>query len=190
MKWGAESMHMVGDYARQLGITVAVEYLTHWELPGMNTVQSVAEFLKQVDHPAIGALVDSSHETLDGAGPTAFAHCLAEVIEAKRHVHVHASATHRGSLQYTWINWDFFFLLLLKAGWDKGGDSIIATEEFNAVPPFLNGVKLTRAEFPNLFMVAVASLEVVRESFGNARAALRGEKPQRRLSKLEIAALA
>ncbi len=192
MKHGIESMREVGDYASELGVEqVAIEPLTHWELPGMNTVQTVCEFLKQVKHPSITALVDSSHEVLDGAGPTEFQKCVEEIIKVlQRRIHVHASATHRGSLRYTWINWNLFFLLLLKAGWDGDGSGIVATEEFDAVPPFLNGVKLTRPRFTDLFAVAEESLKVVREGFDNAKAILESKQSQGRYSKLEIAALA
>ena len=83
-KWAVENVRALGEYAVPLGLEVALE-LEPFQLSIINTVEKMAEFLDDVNHPAVRANLDISHLTL--------AHTPADEIQRLkgRIAHVHFS---------------------------------------------------------------------------------------------------
>ena len=167
----APVLNEVGAYAATKGVKVAIEPITHWETPGPNTLEQLLAFLDQVPSTQIGAIIDSAHETLDGAGPDRFARQVATLAAAGRLHYAQASPPDRGNLASSWLPWRPIFepLLAHYAG-------PVAIEIFNAVPDFAAGLRLSRRkywipgidepnEWPSAYDVARASLARLREEF-------------------------
>ena len=61
--WAVENMRALGDYAADLGVEIALE-LEPFRLSLVNNVDKMAQFLKDVERPAVKANLDISHLTL------------------------------------------------------------------------------------------------------------------------------
>lgn len=168
----APILDSVGRYAASRGVRVAIEPITHWETPGPNTLAQLLAFLDRVPSTAIGAVIDSAHETLDGAGPEVFARQVATLAKAGRLHYVQASPPDRGTLESSWIPWDALFPPLL-----NHYHGPIAIEIFNAVPDFAQGLRLSRRKYwipgvdhasqhPSAYAVAKGSLARLRLELG------------------------
>ena len=83
-QWAVEHVREVAEYAQALGLELAIE-LEPFHLSIVNTVDRMAAFLKDVNHPAAKANVDVSHLVLAHDQP-------AELAKLKGRVaHVHLS---------------------------------------------------------------------------------------------------
>ncbi|HWO12687.1 MAG TPA: sugar phosphate isomerase/epimerase family protein [Polyangiaceae bacterium] len=161
----------LGEHARRRGVKIAIEPITHWETPGPNTLAQLIQFLRTVRCNQVGAIIDSAHETLDGAGPDVFPTQVAELIASQRLHYVQASPPDRGDLQSSWLPWGPIFQPLLAAY-----QGPVAIEIFNAVPAFADGLRLSRRKYwvpgidapssaPSAYDVAKGSLCKLRAEF-------------------------
>ncbi|MCA9543425.1 MAG: sugar phosphate isomerase/epimerase, partial [Myxococcales bacterium] len=60
----AANLQIVGEYAEERQVKLAIEPITHWETPGPNTLQQLMAFLERVPSSQVGVVIDSAHETL------------------------------------------------------------------------------------------------------------------------------
>lgn len=83
-KWAVDNVRTLGDYAKELGVEIALE-LEPFKLSMVNTLEKMVQFLDEVGHPAVRANIDVSHVFL--------AHTpAAEIQQLKgRIAHVHFS---------------------------------------------------------------------------------------------------
>lgn len=82
----------IGDYARDRGVTLAVEALNRFECYLINTMETLSAHLEEVDHPAIRGMYDSFHANIEEKDPAA------SLARALRHVaHVHVCENDRGT---------------------------------------------------------------------------------------------
>lgn len=132
----------LGDYAGERGVTLGIEPVDHWETPTPNDVGEVANFLDHVSSPAVGVCIDSAHVLLGSEGPAAFRAQVERLGAGNRISSIHVSAPDRGALTDSWIPWDGFLGPVLA---HYNGPLLI--EVFNAVPPFVSGLRLTRPKF-------------------------------------------
>lgn len=58
--WGVENCRILGDYAHNLGLKIALE-LEPFHLSVLNDVDSMVRFIDEVNHPAVQANIDISH---------------------------------------------------------------------------------------------------------------------------------
>jgi sugar phosphate isomerase/epimerase len=83
-QWAIETCRRLGDYAARRGIDLALE-LEPFRLSLLNSVESMARFVDECDHPRVRANIDISHLVLSDTSP-------AEVGRLKgRAIHVHLS---------------------------------------------------------------------------------------------------
>lgn len=161
----------VGRYAKERGVKVAIEPITHWETPGPNKLAQLLDFLELVPCTQIGAIIDSAHETLDGDGPDIFSAQVAKLASAGRLHYTQASPPDRGSLESSWLPWGPIFKPIL-----AHYDGPVAIEIFNAIPDFAAGLRLSRRKYwipgidtpragPSAYDVARASLQKLRTEF-------------------------
>jgi sugar phosphate isomerase/epimerase len=161
----------IGRYAATRGVKIAIEPITHWETPGPNTLAQLLDFLELVPSTQVGAVIDSAHETLDGAGPEVFARQVESLAAAGRLHYAQASPPDRGDLASSWLPWEPLFgpVLAHYAG-------PVAIEIFNAVPDFASGLRLSRRKYwvpgvdapsdrPSAYDVASTSLATLRDRF-------------------------
>ena len=131
----------LGEYAEKKGVKVAIEPVDHWETAPANLVSDVMCFLAPI-RSRVGLCVDSAHVALGSDGPAAYAAQMAELAVARRLHYIHVSAPDRGAVADSWIDWARFLPPVL-----AHYDGPILVEVFNAIPPFLDGLRLTRRRF-------------------------------------------
>ncbi len=132
----------LGEYAASQGVLVAIEPVDHWETPAPNMVRDAIRFLDGVRSPQVGVCIDSAHVVLGSDGPAAFTEDVRHVANADRLHYVHISAPDRGAVHDSWIPWKPFLCPILAS---YGGPLLV--EVFNAIPVFLNSLRLTRRKF-------------------------------------------
>jgi sugar phosphate isomerase/epimerase len=83
-QWGLETCRRLGDYADRRGIDLALE-LEPFRLSLLNSVETMARFVDECDHPRVRANIDISHLVLSDASP-------ADLRQLKgKAIHVHLS---------------------------------------------------------------------------------------------------
>jgi len=132
----------LGEYAANAGVKLAIEPVDHWETPAPNMVREVIRFLDHVASLQVGVCIDSAHVVLGSDGPELFTEDVRQVSAARRLHYVHISAPDRGAVHDSWIPWQPFLKPIL-----EGYDGPLLVEVFNAIPVFLNSLRLTRRKF-------------------------------------------
>lgn len=105
-------MQEVADFAAEQGITLALEYITHWEICGCNTLSSAIAFALEVNRPNFGILTDISHEVHQGKGPYIYAGGLQLAKNAGVPIFIQVSEPGRGEIVNSWLPFDQFFGIL------------------------------------------------------------------------------
>lgn len=65
LKWLAESLHKLHQYAVPLGVRFALEPVNRYETSLLNTVQDSLDFLRRFDLPSFGILPDTFHMNIE-----------------------------------------------------------------------------------------------------------------------------
>ena len=82
----------VGDYAAKKDVRFAIEAINRFECYFVNTMQQLADYLDEVDHPAIKGMYDTFHANIEEKDP------IAAIKTIKKHmIHVHISENDRGT---------------------------------------------------------------------------------------------
>jgi D-psicose/D-tagatose/L-ribulose 3-epimerase len=89
----AVSFHRrAGDYAARKNVRFALEALNRFESYLVTTMEQLADYLDDVDHPAIKGMYDTFHANIEEKDP------VAAIKAIKRHmIHVHISENDRGT---------------------------------------------------------------------------------------------
>jgi len=135
-------LNELGVYAEEKKVKLAIEPITHWETPGPNKLSQLIKFLDKVQSKQVGVVIDSAHEILDGDGPEIFKTQVATLAEQGRLHYIQISAPDRGAVHTSWLPWQPFLETILPVY-----NGPIAIEIFNAIPAFLNSLRLTRRKF-------------------------------------------
>ncbi len=162
-------LNELGIYAQEKQVKLAIEPITHWETPGPNKLSQLIEFLDGVDCTQVGVVIDSAHETLDGDGPDIFKTQVAQLAQQGRLHYIQVSPPDRGALHTSWLPWQAFLEPILQVYHGP-----IAVEIFNAIPAFLDSLRLTRRKFwipgedtpnayPSAYDTAKAAIEVTQQ---------------------------
>lgn len=99
-------------------------------------------FLGGVRSPHAGVCVDNSHVVLGSSGPESYRRDIRDVAEQRRLHYVQVSPPDRGEVADSWIPWREFLKPILPVY-----DGPLLIEVFNAIPAFLNPLRLTRRKF-------------------------------------------
>ena len=160
----------LGAYAAANNVKLAIEPVDHWETPAPNMVGEVLAFLERVKSPQIGVCIDSAHVVLGSQGPASFVESANRAAAMGRVHYVQISAPDRGAVHDSWIPWTAFLDTVLPAY-----DGPLLVEVFNAIPVFLNPLRLTRRKFwipdedrpvkdwPSAYVVALEAILEVRQ---------------------------
>lgn len=132
----------LGKYAETKEVKLAIEPITHWEQPGPNKLSQLIEFLNGVESTQVGVVIDGAHETLDGDGPELFKEQVAHIAGQGRLHYIQVSPPDRGALHTSWFPWQSFLEQVL-----QHYEGPIAVEIFNAIPAFVDSMRLTRRKF-------------------------------------------
>lgn len=103
----------IGDYAAKKNVRFALEALNRFECYFLNTMEQLANYLDEVDHPAIKGMYDTFHSNIEEKDPVGAINAI------KRHlIHVHISENDRGTPGKGHVPWDETFHALRKARYD------------------------------------------------------------------------
>lgn len=158
-------LNILGHYAAAKNVKLAIEPITHWETPGPNKLSQLMDFLAGVESKQVGVVIDSAHETLDGDGPEIFKTQVAELAKQEKLHYVQVSPPDRGAVHTSWLPWQSFLEPILEVYHGP-----IAVEIFNAIPAFVNSLRLSRRKFwipgedtpnsyPNAYQIAEAAIQ-------------------------------
>ncbi|NET34245.1 MAG: sugar phosphate isomerase/epimerase [Cyanothece sp. SIO1E1] len=135
-------LNELGQYAESKNVKLAIEPITHWETPGPNKLSQLINLLEGVANKQVGVVIDSAHETLDGDGPEIFKQQVDALFQQERLHYIQVSPPDRGALHTSWLPWQAFLQPILPVY-----QGPIAVEIFNAIPAFINSLRLTRRKF-------------------------------------------
>lgn len=135
-------LNELGEYAVTKNVKLAIEPITHWETPGPNKLSQLIDFLAGVESTQVGVVIDCAHEVLDGDGPEIFKEQVANLAQQNRLHYIQISPPDRGAVHTSWIPWQSFLEPVLEVY-----SGPIAIEIFNAIPDFLDSLRLSRRKF-------------------------------------------
>lgn len=167
-------LNELGKYAEGKNVKLAIEPITDWETPGPSKLSQLIDFLKGVESKQVGVVIDSSHEMLNGDGPEKFQEQVIDLAQQKRLHYIQVSPPDRGELHSSWLAWQPFLKPVLAVY--KGP---IAVEIFNAIPAFVNSLRLSRRKFwipgedkpnpyPSAYDIADKAIQVTKKEIKKA----------------------
>jgi D-psicose/D-tagatose/L-ribulose 3-epimerase len=117
-----------GDYAAKKNVTFALEALNRFECYFLNTMEQLAGYIEDVNHPAIRAMYDTFHSNIEEKDP------VAAIKTIRPHmVHVHISENDRGTPGKGHVPWAETYKALKKAKYD----GFLTIEAFGRAMPAL-----------------------------------------------------
>ncbi len=138
-RYGVESMREVAEHASERGITLAVEYLSRFELCLLNCAADTARFVREVDHPSCRMMYDTFHAHIEEKDIRQAVHDCADVL-----AHVHLSENDRSTPGAGQVDWDTTFDALAEIGYDGW----LTIEAFgDALPSLAAATKIWRRMF-------------------------------------------
>lgn len=108
-----EYLQEVAPYAEERGVTIALEYLSRFEMYLTNTAAALAELVREVDHPRVRMMYDTFHAHIEERDPREALRTCGDVL-----VHFHASENNRGTPGSGQVDWDATFAGLREIGYD------------------------------------------------------------------------
>jgi sugar phosphate isomerase/epimerase len=130
------------EHAVTKNVTLAIEPVKSWETPGPNMVSEVLDFLNSFESRPAGVALDTAQVVMESQGPQSFRRNVTRAAAQDRLHSVHISAPDRGAVQDSWIPWD---LMLRELEPVFRGPYLV--EVFNAVPPFVSSMRMSRRRF-------------------------------------------
>lgn len=130
------------DHAVTKNVKLAIEPVKSWETPGPNMVSEVLDFLESFESRPAGVALDTAQVVMESQGPQSFQRNVARAAEQDRLHSVHVSAPDRGAVRDSWIPWE---LMLTELDPVFRGPYLV--EIFNAVPPFVSSMRMSRRRF-------------------------------------------
>ena len=139
-KRGVSFHREVGDYAAKKNVRFALEALNRFECYFLNTMEQLALYLDEVDHPHVKAMYDTFHANIEEKDP------VGAIKTIRRHmIHVHISENDRGTPGKGHVPWDATYKMLRAVKYDD----FITIEAFGrALPALAAATRVWRDFFP------------------------------------------
>jgi D-psicose/D-tagatose/L-ribulose 3-epimerase len=140
-KRGIAFHRRAGDHAAKKKVRFAVEALNRFECYFLNTMEQLADYLDDVDHPHVKGMYDTFHANIEEKDP------VAAVKAIKRHmIHVHISENDRGTPGKGHVPWAATYKALRAAKYDGW----LTIEAFGrALPAVAAATRVWRDFFPS-----------------------------------------
>ena len=128
-KWGVEFHQSLDAALAEAGVTLAVEPLNRFETYFLNTSADGLEFVKQIDSPRIGLLLDTFHQNIEDKN-------VADAYRdsGERLMHIHTCENDRGTPGSGHLDWPGILAAVKRTGYDRW----ITIESFNSHIPELS----------------------------------------------------
>ena len=156
-----EFHHKVGDHAKSVGVIVNLEALNRFECYFLNTMQQLADYLDEVDHPAIKGMYDTFHANIEEKDP------VAAIKAIKKHmIHVHISENDRGTPGKGHVPWAATYKALRAAKYDGW----MTSEAFGrALPALAAATRVWRDFFPSQDSVYLEGIKQMKAGWARAK---------------------
>jgi D-psicose/D-tagatose/L-ribulose 3-epimerase len=130
-----------GDHAAKKNVVFAIEALNRFECYFLNTMEQLAHYVEEVNHPAIAAMYDTFHANIEEKDP------VAAIRTIRPHLaHVHISENDRGTPGKGHVPWPETYKALKKAKYDGW----LTIEAFGrAMPALAAATRVWRDFAPN-----------------------------------------
>jgi D-psicose/D-tagatose/L-ribulose 3-epimerase len=140
-KRGISFHRKAGDYAAKKNVRMAVEALNRFEVYFLNTMEQLASYVEEVDHPAIKAMYDTFHANIEEKDP------VGAIKTIKKHlIHVHISENDRGTPGKGHVPWAETYKALKAAKYDGW----LTIEAFSrAMPALAAATRVWRDFYPS-----------------------------------------
>jgi D-psicose/D-tagatose/L-ribulose 3-epimerase len=159
-KWGADVLRAAAEHAQKLDVRIAVEFLCRFETYFLNTARDASDFVKRVDHPALGMLYDTFHANIEEKDPPK---ALASL--GKELIHFHVSENDRGTPGSGHVPWLETFRALRRMNYDGW----LTIEAFSRVLPELAAAtRVWRDFFPSQQDVYERGVEFIKNTWKDA----------------------
>ncbi len=149
-----------GDYAAKKDVRFALEALNRFENYLLNTMEQLADYLDEVDHPAVKGMYDTFHANIEEKDP------VAAIKAIKRHlIHVHISENDRGTPGRGHVQWNATYKALKAAKYDGW----MTIEAFGrAMPALAAATRVWRDFFPRREQVYLEGLKNMKRGWAKA----------------------
>jgi D-psicose/D-tagatose/L-ribulose 3-epimerase len=160
-KRGISFHRKVGDYAAKKDVRFALEALNRFECYFVNTMAQLADYLDEVDHPAIKGMYDTFHANIEEKDP------LAAIKAIKKHmIHVHISENDRGTPGKGHVPWEATYKALRAAKYDGW----LTIEAFGrALPALAAATRVWRDFFPSQESVYLEGIKQMKTGWAKAK---------------------
>lgn len=140
-KRGIDFHRRAGDHAASKNIRLSLEALNRFECYFLTTMAGLADYLDEVDHPAVAGMYDTFHANIEEADP------IKAIKTIRRHmIHVHISENDRGIPGRGHVDWPATYKALKAARYDGW----LTIEAFGrSLPALAAATRVWRDFFPN-----------------------------------------
>lgn len=140
-KRGLAFHRKAGDHAARKNVRLALEALNRFECYFLTTMQQLADYLDEVDHPAVSGMYDTFHANIEEADP------IKAIKTIRRHMlHVHISENDRGIPGAGHIDWAATYKALRASKYDGW----LTIEAFGrSLPALAAATRVWRDFFPS-----------------------------------------
>ncbi len=149
-----------GDHAAKKNVRVALEALNRFETYFVNTMEGLADYLDEVDHPNITGMYDTFHSNIEESDP------IGAIGRTKRHIaHVHISENDRGTPGRGHLDWPAIYAALKKSRYDGW----LTIEAFGrALPELAAATRVWRDFSPSLDTVYTEGFKSIKKGWAKA----------------------
>ena len=112
-KWGLDSLRPVAEYARKVGVGLALEPLNRFEIYFLNAQADAARFATEIGIPGCGTLYDTFHANIEEKDVGRAVQAVAKTVK-----HVHVSENDRSTPGSGQVKWAETFAALKAIGYD------------------------------------------------------------------------
>jgi D-psicose/D-tagatose/L-ribulose 3-epimerase len=159
-KRGIAFHRKAGDYAARKNVRLAVEALNRFECYFLTTMQQLADYLDEVDHPAVQGMYDTFHANIEEADP------IKAIRTIRRHmIHVHISENDRGIPGKGHVDWPRTYKALKASKYDGW----LTIEAFGrSLPALAAATRVWRDFFPTPESVYREGIKAIRRGLAPA----------------------
>jgi D-psicose/D-tagatose/L-ribulose 3-epimerase len=158
----AETLRQGAEYAEEVGVRIAIEYLNRFETYFLTTAKDAAELVEAVDHPNFKMMYDTFHANIEEKNGAA------ELARYKEHViHIHVSENDRGTPGTGHVQWAETFAAIKRIRFDGW----LTIESFGrALPDLAAATRVWRDLFPSDVEVYTQGYKFIRKMLGGGAA--------------------
>ena len=154
-KWGVETLRAAAEYARKLGIGMALEPLNRFEIYFLNAQADAARFASDIGIPGCGTLYDTFHANIEEKSVPEALRAVSATLK-----HVHISENDRSTPGAGGVNWKDTFAGLKSLGYDGW----LTIEAFGqAMPSVATATKIWRRMYHDEDQLAREGLAFMRK---------------------------